>query len=353
MTDLREEMVQSLLAELGIQKDYLGDAPLETIYFGGGTPSILDAKQLESILEAARQLFKVLPDAEITIECNPDDLSPSTLKQLKDLGVNRLSIGIQSFDNSVLTYFNRAHTAKDSLNCVSEARRAGFENISIDLIYGIPGQGIDAWLKNVQNAIKLSPEHVSAYALTIEEKTVFGRRYAKGLLQVLPEERVAEQFELLMREMDAAGYEHYEISNFAKRGRRSRHNTSYWEQKPYLGIGPSAHSYDGASRQFNISNNSLYIKSIGQGRIPFEKELLGREALINEYIMTRLRTSGGLDLARLKELHGFDLLAAHRDYIDGLVRLGKVGIAGNVIRLSNQGKLLADKISSDLFVISE
>jgi oxygen-independent coproporphyrinogen-3 oxidase len=353
LTDQRYEMVQSMITELEIRKSYLADAPLETIYFGGGTPSILDTKQLESILAASRRLFHVVPEAELTVECNPDDLSPSILRQLVTLGVNRLSIGIQSFDDAVLKYFNRAHNSAESLKCISEARAAGFENISIDLIYGIPGQDSDAWLKNIRKATALEPEHISAYALTIEEKTVFGRKYAKGQLTPLPEEHVAAQFELLMLEMEAAGYEHYEISNFAKPGRRSKHNTSYWEQKPYLGIGPSAHSYDGTSRQFNVANNSLYIKSIREGRIPFEKESLGRETLINEFIMTSLRTSGGLDLEKLKELHGFDLLAAHGSYVDTLVRLGKVGIAGNIMKLSNQGKLLADKISSDLFVITE
>jgi oxygen-independent coproporphyrinogen-3 oxidase len=353
LTDQRDEMVQSMITELEIRKSYLAEAPLETIYFGGGTPSILDTKQLESILAASRRLFQVVPEVELTVECNPDDLSPSILRQLVTLGVNRLSIGIQSFDDAVLKYFNRAHNSAESLKCISEARAAGFENISIDLIYGIPGQDSDAWLKNIRKATALEPEHISAYALTIEEKTVFGRKYAKGQLTPLPEEHVAAQFELLMLEMEAAGYEHYEISNFAKPGRRSKHNTSYWEQKPYLGIGPSAHSYDGTSRQFNVANNSLYIKSIREGRIPFEKESLGRETLINEFIMTSLRTSGGLDLEKLKELHGFDLLAAHGSYVDTLVRLGKVGIAGNIMKLSNQGKLLADKISSDLFVITE
>jgi oxygen-independent coproporphyrinogen-3 oxidase len=353
MTDQRTEMVQAMLKELELQKSYLGEASLETIYFGGGTPSILDAKQLDLILKAARRLFNVMRDAEVTVECNPDDLSRPTLEALATLGVNRLSIGIQSFDDEVLRHFNRAHTSDESLKCISNARQEGFKNISIDLIYGIPGQGNNAWQRNIRTAIALAPEHISAYALTIEEKTVFGRKYAKGQLTPLPEERVAEQFETLMREMEAAGYEHYEISNFARPGRRSRHNTSYWEQKAYLGIGPSAHSYDGSSRQFNIANNPLYIKSIREGKIPFEKEFLGRDTLINEFIMTSLRTSGGLDLSRLKELHGFDLLAAHGSYVDGLVRLGKVGIAGNILKLSNQGKLLADKISSDLFVISE
>jgi len=346
-------MVQSLNTELLLQKDYLGGARVDTIYFGGGTPSILDTTALSSIMDNIRRLFKTLPDAEVTIECNPDDLSTKRLRELFEIGVNRLSIGVQSFDDSVLTFFNRTHSAAESLQSMIDAREAGFNNISIDLIYGIPDQAHELWLANIHKAIALGPEHLSAYALTIEDKTVFGRRHAKGLLSPLPEENVAQQFELLMEEMSKAGYDHYEISNFSKPGRHSRHNTSYWEQKEYLGIGPSAHSYDGRSRQFNIANNALYIKGIREGKVPFERETLQRETLINEYIMTRLRTSAGVDLRRLREAHGFDLLAIHAGYIQDLTRLGKVRVEGNFLKLSNQGKLLADKISADLFVIAE
>jgi oxygen-independent coproporphyrinogen-3 oxidase len=304
-------------------------------------------------MAVAGRHFQISENAEVTAECNPDDLSIAKLKGLVNIGVNRLSVGIQSFDDNVLSYFNRAHTAAEAISCIADARRVGFENISLDLIYGIPGQDNEAWLTTIRKACALNPEHISAYALTIEEKTVFGRHYSKGKLTPLPEDRVADHFEILMKEMETAGFEHYEISNFSKSGKHSRHNASYWEQKPYLGIGPSAHSYDGKSRQYNISNNSLYIKSIVAGEVPFEKESLGPETLINEYIMTRLRTSGGLDLSRLKELYAFDLLAVHGRYVESLIRMGKVGITNNVLRLSNQGKLLADKISSDLFVIAE
>jgi oxygen-independent coproporphyrinogen-3 oxidase len=352
-TDLRGEMVQAMTKELELQKDYLEGAALETIYFGGGTPSMLTADELFRIMNDTSRYYTIMPGAEITVECNPDDLSRSKLLDLASLGVNRLSVGIQSFDDSVLRYFNRAHTAQESLNCVNDAREAGFENISLDLIYGIPGQSNEAWIESLRKTCELAPEHISAYALTIEEKTVFGRRHAKGMLTPLPDERVAEQFEALMLEMATAGYEHYEISNFSKPGRHSRHNASYWEQKAYLGIGPSAHSYDGRSRQHNIANNALYIKSVLAGKVPFERETLGREMLINEYIMTRLRTAGGLDLGLLKAMHNFDLMEVHRRYVEELIRMDKVHISGNVMRLSNQGKLLADKISSDLFVIAE
>ena len=223
----------------------------------------------------------------------------------------------------------------------------------MDLIYGVPGLSDSEWTEEIQRALSFKPEHVSAYALTIEEKTVFGRRHAKGQLTPAPEEDVARQFEKLMEQMANAGYEHYEISNFALPGRRSQHNTSYWEQKPYLGVGPSAHSYDGKTRQHNVANNTLYIKSITEGRVPFERENLSRETLINEYIMTRLRTSDGLRLSYLISKLGFNLLDQHRAYLQQMVKLGKVRIDGDVLRLSDQGKLLADKISADLFVISE
>jgi oxygen-independent coproporphyrinogen-3 oxidase len=352
-TDAKSEMLQALSAELVMQKEYLGAEDLRTIYFGGGTPSLLNKKELASLLQVVRQNFVTHPRAEITLEANPDDLTKSKLEDLRTIGINRLSIGIQSFQDNVLAYFNRAHTSLDVARCLADARHAGFDNISVDLIYGIPDLKDDDWLRNIRTALSYGPEHVSAYSLTVEEKTVFGKRQARGQLIPAPEEDVARQFELLMAEMMQAGYEHYEISNFSRPGKRSRHNTSYWEQKPYLGVGPSAHSYDGQTRQYNVSNNALYIKSVNMGKVPFERELLSRETLINEYIMTRLRTSDGLSLSRLSTAHGFNLVERHRPYLEQLIRLGKIVVDGDILRLSDQGKLLADKISADLFVIGE
>jgi oxygen-independent coproporphyrinogen-3 oxidase len=352
-TGAKGDMLKALLVELEMQKEYLGGEEIETIYFGGGTPSLLDPEELALILQTVRQNFTTAAGAEITVEANPDDLTGTNLAGLRAIGVNRLSIGIQSFQDDMLAYFNRAHTSHDVVRCLADARHAGFDNISIDLIYGIPGLNNDDWLRNIRTALSYEPEHVSAYALTIEERTVFGKRHARGQLTPLPEEEVAIHFELLMSEMSQAGYEHYEISNFSRPGKRSRHNTSYWEQKPYLGIGPSAHSYNGTTRQNNVANNALYIKSVNAGQVPFERESLTRETLINEYIMTRLRTSDGLNLSHLSVAHGFDLLEHHRPYLEQLVRLGKLFIAGDVLRLTDQGKLLADKISADLFVIAE
>jgi len=351
--DARSSLIGALLKELELQRDYLEGEQLRTIYFGGGTPSLLTREETGDVLTSINRYYTVTPGAEVTLEANPDDLSPDKLAQLRELGVNRLSIGVQSFDDSVLRYFNRGHSSKQAYECIDDARRAGFDNISIDLIYGIPGAGHDNWLRDINTALRLDPEHISAYALTIEEKTVFGRRAAKGQLTPMPEESVATQFEMLMSEMAASGYEHYEISNFAKPGHRSRHNTSYWTQEPYLGIGPSAHSYNRRSRRFNIANNSLYIKALGEGRLPFEEEILSASNLINEFIMTHLRTGDGLDLDLVRDKFGYDLARAHRSYLAKLLELEKIEYRKQMLVLTNKGKLLADKISSDLFVTAE
>jgi oxygen-independent coproporphyrinogen-3 oxidase len=351
--DNRSALVSALVRELELQRDYLDGAMLQTIYFGGGTPSMLSAEELGSIFQTIRANYIVEPNAEITLEANPDDLSSEKLYQLRDLGVNRLSIGVQSFDDEILTYFNRAHSAQEAVDCVSLARAAGFNNISIDLIYGTPGLDDSAWVRNIKSALALSPEHVSAYSLTIEEKTVFGRRASKGLLTAATEEIVAAQFEILMSEMFASGYEHYEISNFSRKGMHSRHNTSYWEQKPYLGIGPSAHSYNGSTRQSNVTNNPQYIRSLASDKVPYQLEILSQSNIINEFIMTRLRTHDGLDLEFLREAYGYDLAGEHAGYLRRLVDMGKVYHHGPMLVLTNKGKLLADKISSDLFVSIE
>lgn len=346
-------MVDSIIKELEFQKSYLNGETVDTIYFGGGTPSLLTAQELSMILRSIHRFQTVTTAAEITLEANPDDLQRERLDELAAIGVNRLSIGIQSFDDDILRYFNRAHSSDDALNCVKEARLAGFHNISLDLIYGTPGLTEAGWFRNIRSALALEPEHVSAYALTIEEKTVFGRRASKGQLAAPPEEVVAGQFEILMSEMATAGFDHYEISNFGKPGFHSRHNSSYWEQKPYLGIGPSAHSYNGRSRQYNVANNSSYIKSLQEGKVPFELEELSQSNMINEFIMTSLRTSGGLDLRYLKDKFGYDLSQVHRAYLRDLIRLEKIQDRPDVLVLTNKGKLLADKISADLFVSTE
>jgi oxygen-independent coproporphyrinogen-3 oxidase len=290
--------------------------------------------------------------AEVTLEANPDDLTQSKLKELLSFGINRLSIGIQTFHSELLTHLNRAHDATTAITSYHQAREAGFKNISIDLIYAIPGETNSQWLEDIQQAVSLSPDHISCYALTIEEKTVFGRWSATGKLKATDDETAARQLEILMDALERAGFEHYEISNFAKPGYHSKHNSSYWKQKKYLGVGPSAHSFNGMSRQYNIQNNNLYVRSLKKDTIPFERETLTQENKINEYILTTLRTQWGTDLKKIKQDFGYDLLNENTDYLSKVYENGLAILEADVLRLTRKGKLLADKISSDLFVMN-
>lgn len=344
--DLKGSMVDAIVKEIASQKNYLGGEAIDTIYFGGGTPSLLSKQELGRILHS---ITNVNAGAEITLEANPDDLSREKLFDLKEIGINRLSIGIQSFQNDVLKFFNRAHNAEDAVRCIADARAAGFDNISIDLIYGVPGQPNDVWLKGIEEALSFKPEHISAYSLTIEERTVFGKWKAANKLTPMNEELVAEQFEMLMDVLTKNGYDHYEISNFGLPGFHSQHNSSYWKGVKYLGVGPSAHSYDEKSRQFNVSNNSIYIKKISSGEIPFEREVLTEEDKVNEFFLIGLRTSDGCDLEKI----GLQLSEEQLRYVNQLVSLGKMTFDGRFLKLTSKGKLLADKIASDLFVSSE
>lgn len=347
--ELTHQLSEALATELKLQKEYLKGEVLKTIYLGGGTPSLLSVEDLEIIFNAISANYIVDAHPEISLEANPDDLTPEKLSELNRVGVNRLSIGIQSFDYEVLKFLNRAHDAQAALGCVKLAREAGFNNLSIDLIYAIPGQDNSAWKKNLEQAILLSPEHISAYSLSIEEKTTFGRWQRSGKLKAADEELAAQQFEMLMEELEQAGYEHYEISNFSKPGFHSRHNSSYWEQEHYLGVGPSAHSYNGNTRQFNVLNNHLYNKSLADNKIPFELELLTPANKINEYIFTTLRTSRGCDFLKLKREHGYDIQTKNAAYLNNIIQHKLAFMDNHVLKLTRSGKLLADKIASDLF----
>lgn len=347
------DLVRAILSELEIQKNYGGGEPLKTIYFGGGTPSLLAPEELEAIFQAIRDHYIVNPDAEITLEGNPDDLNFEQLSGLRKAGVNRLSIGIQSFHDKVLKYLNRAHSSISARQSVADARLAGFNNISIDLIYAIPDLGDDVWKEDIRQAIALSPEHISSYSLTIEEKTVFGYQAARGKLIPTSDDTSARHLEILMAELGQAGYEHYEISNFARPGFRSRHNSSYWQQQKYIGIGPSAHSYNGDSRQFNIANNAGYVRALAQGKIPYQLEILSRNDHINEFLLTTLRTSWGCDAGTINSKYDYDLLTHQREYLNRMTANGMITVEGNHIRLTQRGKLMADKIASDLFVITD
>jgi oxygen-independent coproporphyrinogen III oxidase len=350
--ELQERLVACLMKEIQLQRQYLEGESVETVYFGGGTPSLLTVRQIKSLLKLIHDVFSISSDVEVTLEANPDDLSDNIekLTSMKSSGINRLSIGVQSFDNHVLRYFNRAHSVQDIFTSVQNTRSAGFNNVSIDLIYGIPGSSIYSWQEEVRHALKLKPEHISAYCLTIEPKTVFGKLSEKNKLAPADESVTVSQFEFLLAELQRAGYEQYEVSNFSLRGYRSKHNTSYWLRKKYLGVGPSAHSYNGSSRQFNISNNNIYCRSIEQGTIPFEVEQLSRADNVNELLMTGLRTSWGLDLKILNEEFHYDLLAEQKNKLDFLMEKNLAFVEDGFLKLSRSGLLLADKISSDLFI---
>lgn len=348
----RTELVNALVTEIQLQKDYLQGENIRTIYLGGGTPSLLTPEELTFVLKSIRDEFSVNEDCEVTLEANPDDLSFPKLVSLKELGINRLSIGIQSFDDEVLKYLNRSHNSAAAVQSVQDARKAGFRNISIDLIYAIPSQSDKAWKRNITKALAVEPEHISAYSLTIEKQTVFGRWADKGKLKPSSEESAAVQMETLISMLEESGFLHYEISNFCKPGFVSRHNSSYWKQEKYLGLGPSAHSFNGVSRQYNVSNNHIYIRSILEGKIPFESEVLSNADKVNEYIMTGLRTSWGVSISRLKNEFGFDLLADQKEFVSNLLNRKLATIENDIFKLTTSGRLLADKISSDLFLVS-
>jgi oxygen-independent coproporphyrinogen-3 oxidase len=351
--ETRLDLVQAIARELTIQQKYVEDEPLNTIYFGGGTPSLLSQNELKIIFDSIHSNFVVNPEAEISLEANPDDLSEEKLQLLKEIGINRLSIGIQSFDDAILRYLNRAHSSQSAVECVASARKTGFENISLDLIYAIPGQDIAGWEKNIRQAIGLHPDHISSYSLTIEEKTTFGRWHAKGKLNTVDDDEAARQLEFLMDALENAGFDQYEVSNFGKPGFYSRHNSSYWKQEKYLGVGPSAHSFNGTSRQYNISNNHLYVKSISTGALPATKEELTREDSINEYLLTTLRTSWGSDLAWLLSNFEHNVQTENASYIETLESKRLVSLENNILKLTRTGRLLADKIASDLFLMKD
>lgn len=339
-------MIEGIKKELTLQKNYLKE-PIETIYFGGGTPSILEAPELSNILNTVYENFDMAPHLEVTLEANPDDLSKKQLEELIAIDINRLSIGIQSFDDEVLKFLNRAHNKGQALDCIETARKVGFNNISIDLIYGIPDRDHVKWKQDLNQVISMNPEHISAYCLTIEPQTAFGKWAEKGKLKPVEDDYSAIQFETMVDTLSQHGFEQYEVSNFCRDEHYSKHNTSYWQQKPYLGIGPGAHSYNLVSRQYNIRNNQKYINSLLEGSIPFDLEHLSKNDIINDYILTGIRTKWGINLKKLDDL-GY---SKDQGYIDSLINNGLASIENENLILTSSGKLLADKISSDMFLI--
>jgi len=346
--NLLPQMIEAICHEAELRIGYITE-DISTIYLGGGTPSLLQIADCRLQIEKIRSLFKVDKDTEITLEANPDDINEEKLSAWKDIGINRLSIGVQSFFDIDLHWMNRAHNAAQAYKGIGLAQQFGFDNVSIDLIYGTPNLTDEEWLQNLETADKLNIPHLSCYALTIEPNTALQKMIVQHKKENIDAEKQSRQFELLMQWAQQNNYEHYEISNFAKPGSRSRHNSSYWQGKPYLGLGPSAHSYDGSSRQWNIANNSLYIESIAKDILPFEKEELTLTQKINEYIMTALRTIEGIELAQLEKLSGKKTFVNIINDAQRFIGQNLMERKNGSLLLTNKGKLFADGIASDLF----
>jgi oxygen-independent coproporphyrinogen III oxidase len=332
-----------------------GGEPIGTIYFGGGTPSLCTVEELAGMIEKLHANFTVEPGVEITLEVNPDDITMERLREWRSAGINRLSIGIQSFFEEDLRWMNRAHTARQAIDNLEMVRNV-FDNMSVDLIYGSPGLSDAKWKENVDRVVTLNIPHLSCYALTVEPKTPLQKMILQHRSEDVDPDVQSRQFLLLMDWLEKAGYEHYEISNFAKPGLRSRHNSSYWQSRPYIGLGPSAHSYDGNTRWWNVANNTNYIDSINKGIIPLEREQLTASQKINEYIMISLRTSQGLSLTRIgnileeNEIQDLEIMEGLKAKGEEYKRRGLMEAGGDYLRLTREGKLLADGIASDLFM---
>ena len=344
-----DKITNAINAELLQRKDYLGTQQVETIYFGGGTPSMLGISDIESIIKTIYSTFVVATDAEITLEANPDDLSPEKLRELKKSGINRLSIGIQSFREEDLVFLSRTHSAKQVITCVSDAQRVGFNNLSIDLIYGIPTLTNEGWKENLETAFSLEVSHISAYSLTVEEKTPLEEMIRKGKMKPVDEDLSLAHYKTLTSLMHIHGYEQYEVSNFCLPGAYSRHNTAYWQGKHYLGVGPSAHSYNGTSRSWNVANLLKYIESVNLGKVESEHEILNLTTLFNEFIMTSLRTIWGCDLNTVKQKFGSEnaenLLLNSLPFIDAK----QMSYSNGKLVLTPEGRLFTDGISASLF----
>lgn len=350
--------MDALLKELALQKDFFLSGPsadpihapiVETVYLGGGTPSLLSTEELKRLLNRIHQYFVVASDCEVTLEANPDDITMNKAREWLTAGINRLSIGIQSFFDEDLRWMNRAHNAAVAGQCIRQIREAGFENFSADLIYGMPTLPDSHWEENITRMISLDVPHLSCYGLTVESRTPLDYFIRQKKYPPVSEERVAHQFEMLMDRLLSAGYEHYEISNFARPGKRSRHNSHYWQGVPYLGIGPSAHSYTSDARQWNIANNTLYIKNILENNIPAEKEILTPDMQWNEYIMTSLRTIEGCNLEEIKEKWGQGEGQKLKAKMVKFIAAGQIVLQDQRLTLTKQGKLFADAIASELF----
>jgi oxygen-independent coproporphyrinogen-3 oxidase len=342
--------IDALIREAGLRKDYLDNEVISTVYLGGGTPSVFTAEDLANILGNIKMLFTVDAKAEVTIELNPDDVNPGYMNQLKGLGINRISLGIQSWRDEDLKLLNRRHDANGAREALTDILSVGFKNVTIDLIYGIPGMDDAAWSANLDTAFSYDIKHLSAYHLTIEPGTVFGKMKEQGRLTEIEEEASASQFQILIEKAEEAGFIQYEISNFGKPGYFSIHNTNYWRQVNYIGLGPSAHSFNGYSRQWNPRDLKKYIKAVNEEEPAFEKELLDNKTRYNEYIMTSLRTMWGIDLEYVEKVfyregHDYVVNLAGKFLNYGLLKQDKKNLV-----LTNQGKMISDNIISEFMM---
>ena len=349
--NIREQYIDALCKEITLRNDYAGGQRIDTIYLGGGTPSTLTVEQLQKICDTIYSTYTVAHDAEVTIECNPDDLTPEFLDALRPLPFNRISMGVQSFDDAQLKRLGRRHTADKARLAVANARAAGYDNISIDLMFALPGSTQESWLHDLNSAIALSPDHLSAYNLMYEEGTPLHRALLRGDFAELSEEENVEQFRLLIEKMKAAGYRHYEISNFALPGRESRHNSSYWNDTPYIGCGAAAHSYNGTSRQWNIADIKEYIKGIESGAPFFEAEHLTEEERYNDTILTRLRTADGLPLAWVEKKFNSKLNSYMRRVADKEIALGNLKEENGALSLTEKGIFISDAVIREFIFV--
>ena len=343
-------MVLAMDHELRLRQDFLGTKKIETIYFGGGTPSLIPAQLLQQLLNRVQELFEVSNNVEITLEANPDDINSEILTSWHASGINRLSIGIQTFDDDRLKFLNRAHSSQEAIRSVELAKQHGFDSLTCDLIYAIPPNSRKKWEKDLEIMLELQIPHLSLYGLTVESETVFGKWKSAGKLEEVTESANADQYAYAIQALSQAGYEHYEVSNFCQPGKYSRHNSAYWLQKPYLGIGPGAHSYDGQSRSFAVRNNALYIRSLEKGKLPLEKEELSLTQQANEYMLTRIRTRFGIDPDELSKLSGINYFGQFGSQLKAWIDAGLMVEEGDIFRLTSAGMMNADEIALKLFL---
>ena len=348
----KDEMVLALAKEIEMRKSEFQDEIVETIYFGGGTPSILQIEDLKFLIDAVYKNYKVVENPEITVEANPDDLTENRIIELSNNKVNRLSIGIQSFFEDDLQLMNRAHNVEEAKKCLEIATHY-FDNISIDLIYGVPEMSNEKWLQNIETALSFGVPHISSYALTVEPKTALHSFIQKGIIPQPDDEVAQEHFHILVDKLSENGFIHYELSNFGKENYFSKNNSSYWLGKKYIGIGPSAHSYDGKNRGWNVSNNSLYIKSIQENKLPIEIETLTKTDRYNEYIMTGLRTIWGVSFERIEQEFGKTYLDYLNQQAAKFIEDHLLFVDDNILRTTKKGKFLSDGIASDLFLLNK